>query len=64
MRKKGNDSVVQIKDQWGNLSPESATWEDYDVLRLRFPEATIWEEVLSQGEGNVTLDTSSVNTDT
>jgi hypothetical protein len=64
MRKKGNDSVVQIKVQWGNLSPESATWEDYDVLRLRFPEATIWEEVLSQGEGNVTLDTSSVNTDT
>lgn len=64
MRKKGNDSVVQIKVQWGNLSPESATWEDYDVLRLRFPEATIWEEVLSQGEGNVTLVTSSVNTDT
>jgi hypothetical protein len=64
LRKKGNDLVVQIKVQWGNLSPDSATWEDYDVLRIRFPEATIWEAASSKGEGNVTLDTSSVNSNT
>jgi hypothetical protein len=43
MRKKGNETVVQILVQWSTLSQDAATWEDYDVLRLRYPEAVIWE---------------------
>lgn len=61
LRKKGNVPVVQLQVLWGNLSSESATWEDADVLRKRFPGAAIWEGAASQGEGNVTRDTSSDN---
>lgn len=52
MVKKGNSSVVQV------LSPDSATWEDYTVLRHRYPTAPCWEEdARAQGEANVTPDT-------
>ena len=43
MMKHGDAPVVQLKIQWSSSSPDSATWEDYDVLRRRFPTAPIWE---------------------
>lgn len=54
MRKKGNAPVVQILVQWENQSVDTATWEDYDVLKNRYPSANIWSEVPSQAEANVT----------
>jgi hypothetical protein len=59
MRKKGNMSVVQLLIQWSTLPAEAATWEDYDVLRLRYPSASIWEGASSQGAAIVTPATSS-----
>ena len=43
MMKHGDAPVVQLKIQWSSSSPDSATWEDYDVLRRRFSTAPIWE---------------------
>jgi hypothetical protein len=53
MVKKGNSAVPQIKVSWSTLPTDCATWEDYHVLRRRFPEAAIWKEVLPQGGDSV-----------
>lgn len=57
MVKKGNQALVQLKIQWDTLSPEAATWEDYTVLRRRFPSAPIWEGSPFEEGDNVTTDT-------
>ena len=44
MMKRGNAAIVQVKVQWGEGSSAATTWEDYEVLRQRFPAAAIWEE--------------------
>jgi hypothetical protein len=54
LRKKGQFPVVQLLVQWSSCSEDEATWEDYDVLRARFPSAAIWEGASTQGEANVT----------
>jgi hypothetical protein len=54
MVKKGSAVLVQIKVLWDALPESAATWEDYEVLRRRYPTAGIWEGASSQGEGNVT----------
>lgn len=59
MVKQGNDSVVQVLVQWESLPAEGTTWEDYDVLQRRYPQASIWGGVSSQGGENVTPDTTS-----
>ncbi|XBI34686.1 hypothetical protein VPH35_120464 [Triticum aestivum] len=59
--KKGNSSVLQVQVQWSSLSPDSATWEDYSVLRHRYPTAPCWDEdsASAQGGANVTPDVST-----
>jgi hypothetical protein len=54
MTKKGDVPVVQMKVQWSSLPVSAATWEDYEVLRRRYPKATVWEGATSQGGDNVT----------
>lgn len=54
MMKKGAAALVQIKVLWQGMPEASATWEDYDVLRRRYPSAPIWEGAPSEEEGNVT----------
>jgi hypothetical protein len=54
MVKKGNAAIPQIRVQWSHLPADHTTWEDYHVLRHRFPMASIWAEDSSQGEENVT----------
>ena len=56
--KKGAAPLVQIRVQWSTSAPEVTTWEDYEVLKNRFPAAGIWEGVASQGGANVTPSTS------
>ncbi|XP_073359938.1 uncharacterized protein [Aegilops tauschii subsp. strangulata] len=59
MMKKGNAPVIQLQVAWDTVPP-TITWEDYDVLRRRYPQASIWEddateeEERSQGGENVT----------
>ena len=39
---------------WRTLSPASATWENYNVLKQRFPEVDLAEGDPSQEGANVT----------
>jgi hypothetical protein len=40
--KKGSHPVVQISVAWSNLRADALTWEDYKVLKKRFPNAVNW----------------------
>lgn len=52
MVKKGSNSVVQVQVQWSSLSSDSTTWEDYTMLRHRYPMAPCWDEdAAAQGGG-------------
>ncbi|XP_075075542.1 uncharacterized protein LOC142162744 [Nicotiana tabacum] len=37
MIKRGNKAVPQILVQWSQMSKEQATWENYAVMKLKFP---------------------------
>lgn len=52
--KKGNSAMPQILVKWSTIPAESATWEDYYVLKKCFPSVNIWEPVSSLGEASVT----------
>lgn len=44
--------MVQELVRWGSLAPEWATWEDYEVVRARFPEPIAWGQAPARrGEG-------------
>lgn len=47
MSKRGDAPVIQIQVAW-DTTPPSTTWEDYDVLRQRYPQAAIWEEAAEE----------------
>ncbi|XP_073358271.1 uncharacterized protein [Aegilops tauschii subsp. strangulata] len=51
--KKGNAAHLQVLIKWSNVPVEAATWEDYEVLKVKFPDAPAWGHAGSQGEGNV-----------
>lgn len=53
MVKRGNAAVVQVKVRWGSLPEDFSTWEDYDVLCVRFPEVKSWGQDSSHGGGTV-----------
>jgi hypothetical protein len=44
--------------KWSGMHPSLATWENLDRLRLRFPHAPTWGQVVSQEEGNVSTSTT------
>ena len=49
--KKGDTAITQVKIAWSHLPPEMATWEDYYVVKVRFPSAPAWGPAGSAGEG-------------
>ena len=51
--KKKNTAHLQILVKWAPLPAASATWEDYDILKLKFPRAPVWVQAGSSGEGTV-----------
>jgi hypothetical protein len=51
--RKGNAAISQIKVNWTGISPDITTWEDYTVLKQRFPKALAWGQADSQGGGGV-----------
>jgi ribosomal protein L21E len=52
--KKGNAAMPQIKVRWTNLPDDCTTWEDYYVLKKRFPDVELWKELPAQGGDSVT----------
>jgi hypothetical protein len=58
--KKGNVAVTQVLVKWSHLPESSATWEDFSVLRQRFPLAPVCGQAGSSGEGSVTAIPESV----
>jgi hypothetical protein len=61
--KKGSAAVVQILVQWSGLPESSSTWEDYHVLKNRFPAAPVWSQPGSSAGGDViTQEPASTNT--
>lgn len=53
LRKKTNQVVTQNLIQWSNGDEASATWEDREELRARFPGAAAWGQAVSRGGGGV-----------
>jgi hypothetical protein len=54
MVRSGNTAATQIRVKWSGLDDAHATWEDYDLLKLKFPQAELWERDRSQGRDSVT----------
>jgi len=47
--KKGKKAIVQIMVKWVGLPLEMSSWEDYNVLKERFPISPIWGPILPKG---------------
>jgi hypothetical protein len=54
MVRSGNTTATQVLIKWRGLDVAQATWEDYGLLKLRFPGAAIWEADRTRAGGNVT----------
>lgn len=50
---KGAAAVVQVLIKWVGLPAEMSSWEDYTVLKDRFPDAIIWSPDAARGGENV-----------
>lgn len=50
---KGAAAVVQELIKWVGLPAEMSSWEDYTVLKDRFPDAIIWSPDAARGGENV-----------
>jgi hypothetical protein len=61
--KKGNTATPQVLIRWAHVPDDCATWEDYYVLKNRYPDAALWDEEQdqesSQGEASVTPTTTT-----
>jgi hypothetical protein len=53
LSKKGNAVVTQILIKWTSLPNDLATWEDYEVVKHRYPTAAAWGHAASQGGSDV-----------
>lgn len=50
----GSSTIKEVLVRWTGMSDASATWENVQELRQRFPDAPAWGQAGSQGEGDVT----------
>jgi hypothetical protein len=55
--RKGNVVVPQVLVHWAHLPTDAATWEDYYVLKSKYPDACLWE---AEAEGVTAQEGSSV----
>jgi hypothetical protein len=39
LSKKGNAAITQVLVRWSSLPANLATWEDYNVIKTKFPDA-------------------------
>ena len=54
MVRDGNRATTQVLIEWGDLPDDSATWENYEVVKHRFPSSSLWDEAQSQAAASVT----------
>jgi hypothetical protein len=54
--RRGNHAVPQVMIKWSGLPVSSATWEDFYVVKNRFPDALAWGQASSVGGENVTTE--------
>jgi hypothetical protein len=47
--RRGNHAVPQVMIKWSGLPVSSATWEDFYVVKNRFPNALAWGQARSVG---------------
>jgi hypothetical protein len=52
--KKGNVAIPQVKIKWTHLPEAAATWEDYNIIKTRFPSSAAWGQAGSSVGGYVT----------
>jgi hypothetical protein len=52
--RKGSQAVPQVLIQWSDIPKEAATWEDYYVVKNRFPDAVAWGQADIEAGGVVT----------
>jgi hypothetical protein len=62
--KKGSSAVTQVLVRWSGIPKEAATWEDFNVVRTRFPDSLAWGQASVQGGENVTAPGKSATTTT
>lgn len=67
MEKGSRVVVTRVVIQWRNVPTESATWEDFHVVRQRYPDALAWGQAIGSAGGDVmpaaTGDGSAATTD-
>lgn len=49
--RKGNSAIPQVKLTWEGLPSTATTWEDYNVVKARFPHAPAWGQAGSSAWG-------------
>lgn len=54
--KKGNAAVPQVLIKWLGIPADSPTWEDWEVLKMRFPNVLAWGQASTSPGGIVTTD--------
>uniref|UniRef100_A0ACD5Y888 Uncharacterized protein n=1 Tax=Avena sativa TaxID=4498 RepID=A0ACD5Y888_AVESA len=54
MVRKDNSAIPQILVRWAHMPENHTTWEDYYVLKTRYPDASLWEVEVSRGGETVT----------
>lgn len=53
--KKGNHAIPQVLVKWHHIPVAAATWEDYHMVKTRFPDAVAWgQATLPAGEDVMT----------
>nr|ABF94845.1 retrotransposon protein, putative, unclassified [Oryza sativa Japonica Group] len=51
--KRSNAAHVQVLLKWSSLPADHATWEDYHVVKTRFPDAPAWGQAETPAGGTV-----------
>jgi hypothetical protein len=63
--RKGNAAIPQILVRWAHMPDTCTTWEDYYVLKNRYPAAALWETELQAGasseEGEIVMPSTSTD---
>lgn len=57
--KKGNNAAPQVLIKWSGLPADAATWEDWEILKVRFPAVLAWGQATISPGGSVTSHTST-----
>jgi hypothetical protein len=53
---KGGAAITQVLIKWSGLPVGATTWEDYNMIRARFPDALSWGQASILGGANVIVE--------